>query len=108
MSDIALKIDVTEPLLTRKRGLDSAAPQFAVARSIIKGLGSMSGIALMIDVNEPLLTRKRRLDSAASQLAAFSMMIRKVLRAAEQKMPESAGWLGAVLSPGGARQNQLR
>jgi len=45
MSEIALIIDLTEPLLPRKRGLDSAASQFAMARSISKNLDSMSDIA---------------------------------------------------------------
>jgi len=64
----------------------------------------MSDIALMIDVTEPSLTRKRRLDSAASQMAAFSMMIRDVPSSTGKKIPESASWLGAVLSPDGASQ----
>ena len=104
MSDTALMIDVTEPLLSRKKGRDSAASQFAMARSTIKNLGSMSDIALMIDVTERLLPRKGSPDSAASQLAAFSMMIREAPKFTGQKIPESAGRLGVVLSPEGASQ----
>jgi hypothetical protein len=64
----------------------------------------MSDIALMIDVTERLLPRKGSPDSAASQLAAFSMMIREAPKFTGQKIPESAGRLGVVLSPEGASQ----
>ena len=58
----------------------------------------------MIDVTERLLPRKGSPDSAASQLAAFSMMIREAPKFTGQKIPESAGRLGVVLSPEGASQ----
>jgi hypothetical protein len=51
-----------------------------------------------------LLPRKGGVKSAASELAAFSMMIREVPNSTGKKIPESAGWLGAVLSPEGASQ----
>jgi len=66
----------------------------------------------MIDVTERLLPRKGSPDSAASQLAAFSMMIREAPKFTGQKIPESAGWLGAVYrrapGPGAAELTRPR